>query len=190
MSTITFDSLELKSNTSVKELEYNGSKIEVKQYLPIEDKNDLIQITLQKAKENGTYNVVKLEMYFNLHIVYLYTNLSFTDEQKENESELYDLLENNGIINAVVNAIGEKEYETLYNFLMDMKESDMQYNTTMASIIKSLITDLPANAQAAVDMVNSITPENFQNIQDMIKLAESAGIGNERIVPFNTSAEK
>ena len=52
MTKVTYSSLKLKINEEIKEIDFNGNKIEVKQYLPIRDKIDLVDITLQKSKEN------------------------------------------------------------------------------------------------------------------------------------------
>jgi len=41
-------------------------------------------------------------MYFNLYIVYFYTNLNFTDKQKEDPAKLYDQMESNGLITEVI----------------------------------------------------------------------------------------
>ena len=83
MAKVSYASLKLKTNTEIKEIKWEDKVIEVAQYLPINDKYDLIMVTLQKAKEDILYNPVKLDMYFHLHLVYMYTNLSFTDKQKE-----------------------------------------------------------------------------------------------------------
>ena len=61
----------LKIDTSVDTLDFNNKTIEVLKYLPIEDKYDLIMITLQKAEEDGIYNDIKLDMYFHLNLVYM-----------------------------------------------------------------------------------------------------------------------
>ncbi len=181
MAKVTFNSLKLKVDNSVKEFDFNGAKIEVKQYLPIEDKNDLIQIALQKSEENGIYNETKLEMYFNLNLIYLYTNITFTEKQKEDEAKLYDLLESNGLVTSIIQNIDAKEYESLLDYLTKIKEATLKYKTTAAALLQSVIRDLPANAQAAADLVNNLSPENFENIQAMIKMAQEAGIDNEKI---------
>ena len=89
---VSYANLKLKTKDEIKTFNFNNTEIEVKQYLPIEDKYDLVMITLQKAEENGIYNALKLDMYFHLHLVYMYTNLSFTEKQKENEMKIYDTL--------------------------------------------------------------------------------------------------
>ena len=40
MAKTTYASMKLKVNTETKEIDFNGSKIEVLQYLPIDDKYD------------------------------------------------------------------------------------------------------------------------------------------------------
>ena len=97
MSKITYTSLKLKPKEEVKTFDFNGVTIEVKQYLPIDEKYDLISVALQKAKEDNIYNELKLDMYFDLYLVYLYTNVTFTDKQKEDEAKLYDALQSNGM---------------------------------------------------------------------------------------------
>ena len=77
MAKQSFASMKLKINDKVNEFDFNGFKIEVQQYLPIEDKIDLVQIALQMSEEDGIYNEALLDMYFNLYIVFLYTNISF-----------------------------------------------------------------------------------------------------------------
>ena len=79
---VSYANLKLKTKYEIKTFNFNNTEIEVKQYLPIEDKYDLVMITLQKAEENGIYNALKLDMYIHLHLVYMYTNLSFIEKQK------------------------------------------------------------------------------------------------------------
>ena len=141
------------------------------QYLPIEDKYDLIMITLQKAKENGIYNDLKLDMYFALHIVYMYTNLSFTDKQKENESKIYDTLQSNGFFDKLLPIIPESEYDYLIDCMKQIMRNELQYNTTAAAIIKNLISDLPTNAAAAAQIVDNFNHEKYQAVIDFATAA-------------------
>ena len=95
---VSYAKLNLKVNKDIKTFKINEQEVEVLQYLPFEDKYDLVMITLQKAEEDGIYNELKLDMYFHLYLVYMYTNISFTEKQKEDELKLYDTLKSNGII--------------------------------------------------------------------------------------------
>ena len=171
MSKITYSSLKLKLKDEIKEIDFNGNKIEVKQYLSINDKIDLVDITLQKAKENRLYDPLKVNMYFHLNLIYLYTNISFTDKQREDEMKLYDILDSNGLINAVIAAIPENEYEDLLNKTSEKIDNELKYNTTAAAIVAKLVDDLPKNAQVAADIVENFNPEKYQAVIDFAKAA-------------------
>ena len=76
---VSYANMKLKMNTDVNTFDFCGQKIEVLKYLPAQDKYDLLMITLQKSLENGIYNDFKLNFYFELNLVYMYTNISFTE---------------------------------------------------------------------------------------------------------------
>ena len=78
MAKVTYTNLKIKVNTDVKILDFNDNKIEVLQYLPIEDKNSLISITSESSEEEGIYNRVIVDMFFHLYTIFMYRNFSFT----------------------------------------------------------------------------------------------------------------
>ena len=168
---ISYASMKLKINNQTKELDWNGQKIEIRDYLPIEDKYDLIMITLQKSLEDGYYNPIKLDMYFHLYLVYLYTNISFTDKQREDEFKIYDVLKSNGFIDAFVNVMNDEEYEDLYTLLIDTKDEIINYKQSTVSLIQSLINDLPKQAEAMKDILDNFDPEKYQNVINFAKAA-------------------
>jgi len=171
----TYASLKLKINDEVKKFDFNGTEIEVRQYLPISDKIDLIDITCQKSREDRLYSNIKLDMFFHLHLVYLYTNLVFTDKQREDEYKLYDCLQSNGFINQMLKNINEKEYTELLELLEKKVQNELTYNTTAAAIVNQLITDLPKNAEAAQKIVDNFDPNKYQAV---LKFAEAANGGH------------
>lgn len=169
---VSYAKLNLKVNTEVNTFKFKDTEIEVLKYLPIEDKYDLIMIALQKAEEDGFYNELKLDMYFHLYLVYMYTNLSFTDKQKENEAKIYDCLKSNGFLDSFLSAIEENEYNELWNMMATIKGDKLRYENTTAAVIKKLVVDLPKNAEAAAAIVNSFDPEQYQQV---INFAKAAG---------------
>lgn len=164
MAKVTYASLKLKTDTSVKEVEFNGSKIEVLQYLPVDDKYSLVNITLQKSKDGSIYHPLKKDMYFHLNLVYLYTNLSFTDKQREDESKLYDTLQSSGLLSLILENIPEEEYETLYSFIEEYERDILNYQNTIAGIVANIIESLPARAEEMQKIVDNFNPENFQEV--------------------------
>ena len=146
-------------------------EINVKEYLPASDKIDLIQIALQKSEEDGIYNEIKLDMYFHLNLIYLYTDIEFSIEDREDEMQLYDILESNDIINQVIACIPEEEYNSLKEYLVAMEESYLTYKNTAAAVLTKIIQDLPKNAAAAKEIVDSFDPSKYQAVADFATAA-------------------
>ena len=171
MTKISYSSLKLKIKDDVKTFDFNGNTIEVLQYLPIEDKYDLISIVTNEAIENGIYNPLKLDMLLHLYIVFLYTNINFTDKQKEDLPKLYNTLKSNLIIDKVLENMDEEEYNTLYEYVLELTENTFKFKKSTAGMISSLITDLPTQANAAMDIVNNFDPNQFKNIIEFVQMA-------------------
>ena len=182
MPKVSFTNLKLKVNSEVNTFQFgeNKTKIEVLKYLPIEDKNDLIHIALQNAEEDGIYNDILLEMYFNLYIIYFYTNINFTDKQKEDPAKLYDQMQSNGLITSVIEAMDNDEYANLLTSLEVIRDANLTYKNTAGAVLQAIIQDLPRNAAAAAEIVNNWDPSKFQEVQQMIQMANQTGINNDK----------
>ena len=85
---------------------WNEQDIEVKQYLPISEKLTLISNVLNNAHdENNFSNPVKVNLFTALEIMYAYTNINFTDKQKEDPVKLYDLLSGSKLYDKIIENI-------------------------------------------------------------------------------------
>lgn len=170
-----FSDFNLKLDTSYNTFEIGpNQEVQVLKYLPIEDKNDLIQITLQNSEENGLYNLLLVDMYFHLYIAYMYTDIEFADEEKDNAQKLYDILWSTGVMSAILNAMNEEEYNTLFGMLQDTIEDRKQYKNTIASVINGFIENMPVNAEDAAEIIKKFDPEQFQQV---IQFAQAANGG-------------
>lgn len=180
MEKVQFSSMNLKTNENTIEVTMeNVGTFQVLQYLPINQKFDLIEITLQKAYINGMYNPLILDMYFNLYLVYLYTNLEFSDAEKADEQALYDTLLSNHVIDYVINAIPEEEYNTLYDILIETKQEYNDLHNSFRGIINTLVRELPEQAEKAQDIIANFDPQKFQNVLDFSKAANGGRPINE-----------
>lgn len=171
MAKVSYANLKLKVDQCIETFDFGGQSIEVKQYLPIEDKYDLIMIVLQNAEENGVYNPIKLQMYFDLYLVYMYSNISFTDKQKENEAKLYDTLESNGVINGIVELIPNDEYNSLMEYMTELVEFKTTFNNSAAGLVNQVLVDLPKNAEKAAEVLNSFNIEDYKEVIEFAKAA-------------------
>ena len=168
---VSYANMKLKTNTSTKTFEFGGQKVEVLQYLPAQDKYDLLMITLQKSLEDNLYNEFKLNLYFELHLVYMYTNISFTEKQREDEFKLYDTLKSNGFYEKFFQVINEDEYNELFEQLNAIKNASFKNKRSVAGLIGEFINDLPANAEAAAKIVESFDPEQYKAVVDFARYA-------------------
>lgn len=166
-----YTELNLKINKEKNIVVVNDKQIEVLQYLPIEDKIDLIDIALQKSFINGVYNEMLLDAYFYLYIIFMYTNLEFTEEEKANELELYNQLESSGAIIDILAGMDEDEYEYLETSLKTAKEAREKYGMSAAALLQSFIQDMPQNATAAADIVNNFDKDKYKEVVEFAQYA-------------------
>ena len=171
MSKIPFSDLQLKRNIVAKTFKYQEKTIEVTQYLPFEDKYDLVMITLQKSFENNIYNPMKIDMYFHLYLIMMYTNIEFTEDDKADLARLYDILESNGLIEQVVNLVPETEYNQLLSDITDIMNRQNESNKSIGGIINKFIADLPKQAEAMKDILDNFDPEKYQEVINFAKAA-------------------
>ena len=111
MAKVSFTKLGLKKNEDVEIVEWNEQKIEVKQYLPIEDKLNLITAIIQNSiDDNGYYNPAKIYVNTIIEMINFYTNISFTEKQKTDIAKTYDLMVSSGFSAKIFVAINPYEY--------------------------------------------------------------------------------
>lgn len=160
-----FNEMNFKPYTDVNIISVRpDQEISVLKYLPIEEKNDLIAMTLQNSDEVGFYNPVKLQMYLELYTVYLYTDLEFTEEEKVDEVKLYNILKGNGIIDAVINTIPSEEWNQVNMFYYDYLSKKEKYRNSIAGMLGDFVENLAINAKNAAEIINGFDPEKFQNV--------------------------
>lgn len=168
---VSYANMKLKVNTNVKTFDFCGQKIQVLQYLPAQDKYDLLMVTLQKSLENGIYNDFKLNLYFELNLVYMYTNISFTEKQREDEFKLYDTLKSNGFYEQFFKVMNEDEYNELLKTLSDIEWAKTKQKMSVAGLINQLIDNLPENAEMAAKIVENFDPNQFKEVIDFARYA-------------------
>lgn len=154
-------------NKELKTFDFNGSEIAVVPYLSINDKYDLVMITLQKSLEKGIYNHVKLDMYFELHIIYMYTNIQVDNADREDEAALYDTFKRSGLIDKVLEQIDENEIDTLWTYIYEMEEIIMSYKNTWGAVIGNLIETLPENMEKAKNIIENFDPEKLEGLTSL-----------------------
>ena len=101
----------------------------------------------------------------------MYTNISFTEKQREDEFKIYNNLKSNGFFELFYQALDENEYNELFTQLNTIRKEKTKENRSVTSIINKFINDLPSNAEAAAKIVENFNPEQFKNVMEFAKYA-------------------
>lgn len=147
MAKIPFSKLEVKLNNSIcKPFYYNtkGEEIhyEVKYYLPVKEKLEMISnIINQSIDDYGFYNPMRVQIFTVLEMTYAYTNLNFTEKQKEDPFKLYDLLVGNGIFKEIVNCIYEDDWREIQETIISTIDNIYKYRNSALGVIQSSALD-------------------------------------------------
>ena len=142
MAKIPFTKLGLVKNTEVENIYWNEQTIEVKQYLPIQEKLELIAAVLNNCQDDNNFiNDAKLYLYAHLEIVFRYTNIGFTEKQKEDAAKLYDLIAGTNLLHEVIKKIPEDEYYQVLNWCIRTAEHVYEYRNSVYGILDAVGTD-------------------------------------------------
>ena len=168
MAKVGFTKLGLKVNQEVKNIEFNGQSIEVKQYLPVNEKLELITNVINSAADDNNFvNPVKINVLTTLEIMYAYTNINFTDKQQENIAKLYDLIISSGLAKEVINAIPENEYHEILSGVKTSVESIYEYRSSALGVLESI-----SDEYKSTDFDVSQITEKLSNSEDIALLKE------------------
>lgn len=132
----------------------NNHPIKVKQYIPIEEKIEIATNVLKNSfdEKNSFANPFKVSVYFALEVIYHYTDIFFTDEEKEDPTNLYNILESNGVISAVISLIPKDEYDYLKSTTDELIKNFYTYRNSVLGILEAVNEDY-ATTQADLDNI-------------------------------------
>ena len=170
MAKVAFSKLGLKVNNEIKTVEFNEQTIEVKQYLPVNDKLELISNVINlSADDNNFANPVKIAIFTALEILYNYTNLTFTEKQKEDPTKLFDLVISNGLVKEVVNAMDKAEYDDLISAIQRSVNAVYDYRNSVFGILDAITTDYSNLNLDALSIQQTLTnPENLDLLKQVL----------------------
>jgi hypothetical protein len=108
-------------------------------------------------------------MYLALEIVFTYTNISFTEKQKEDIAKLFDLLDENKFFDKVIELIPEEEYSTLWEGVVELSESIYAYQTSVLGILDTVSKDYKdLNFDATEIQKKLADPENMELLKSVL----------------------
>lgn len=179
MAKIPFSKLQACIDGQVSQISYKDKSdkeiyYEVKHYLPFKDKLEMItKIVNQSVDDNGFYNPMRVKLYTVLEVVYAYTNLSFTEKQKEDPFKLYDLLVSTGIFMDVLKEIAEHDWSDIQDSIKIIIDNIYKYRNSVMGILEAVsadYSDLNLNADTLTDKV--LNPESLATLKELIPLVQ------------------
>ena len=172
MAKVAFTKLGLKPNIEVKTFTYNDQEIEVKQYLPIQEKLELVGDVVNSVlatDSNKFSNLMKLNMFLSLNIVFKYTNITFTEKQKEDLPKLYDLLAGSGFLKAMEECFDVSEMSSLNRTVREALDGIHEYKNSAYGILETISQNYD-NLNLDVDALTSklANAENLDLVKDVV----------------------
>lgn len=166
----TFAKLGLKINNTVKTVVMNDQEIEIKQYLPVNEKLMLVsEVINQSADENNFANPMKLDVFTKLEIIFYYTNLTFTDKQKEDLVKLYDLMESNGIFDLIFDKMNEQELNNIFDSVNECAQAIYAYKNSVMGVLEMVGQDYHELDMNALDIKEKLAdPSNLTLLKDIM----------------------
>lgn len=170
MAKVSFTKLGLSKNQGVKNVQWGDYIVEVKQYLPINEKLILISNVLNNSHDDNNFaNPVKVNVYMALEIIYAYTNINFTAKQREDVTKLYDLIDGSGLLATIIEAIPTVEYKTLMEGIHSTINAFYNYRNSIMGILDTLKTDYSALDFDATEIQQKLAdPENMALLKDVL----------------------
>ena len=171
MAKIPFSKLGLNKDTSITLVEWNDQNIEVKNYLPIKEKIELVENIVNKSvDENGYYNPIKIYVNTIIEVINSYTNISFTEKQKEDIEKLYDLLVSSGFSGKIIGEIiNPYEYQKIRQWVNELINSIYSYKNSVLGILDVISTDYKDLDLNALKIKEEIAdPENLTLLKDVL----------------------
>lgn len=170
MAKVPFTKLGLTKNQEVKNVVWGEYSIEVKQYLPINEKLNLISNVINNSHDDNNFsNPVKVDVFFALEVMYSYTNINFTDKQKEDTTKLYDLICGSGLLTAIIDNIPAEEYKSLCEGVYSSIDAIYTYRNSVMGILETVSTDYSnLNFDASEIQKKLADPENMDLLRDVL----------------------
>jgi len=156
-----------------KEIEVGKLKIKVKQFLSTEEKKNLLEMVMQKADGGTVMTDLITSAVFEVYLILKYTDLEISDEDKADILALYDSLEKDGIIKAVIDAMPAKDYSDLLELLSRMVDDYTVYRNSARGFIDKFLAFAPDATDKFNKALESLDLDKMENV---VSIAKSSGL--------------
>ena len=170
MAKIAFSKLKCKTNEEIVSCTFGTETIEIRQYLPIQEKLELISKVIIVAHEQdyNFSNPIKIKLFKELEMLQSYTNITFTDKQKENIPKLYDQVYASGLLQTVFDAIPESEKNILDEGLSDSIKSIYEYQNSVLGLLDNIKENYDTTSFDLNSIKDLIASDELKTLKDIV----------------------
>lgn len=170
MAKVPFTKLGLTVNQDIKTINWNDQVIEVRQYLTAAETLELVQTVVEAAVNESVnfINPLNVDLMIELAIVNHFTNITFTDKQRENAPKTYDALQSSGLLDQIKENMSKNSYEEIVAYVYDILEAYYKYRNSMLGMMEAMQNDYSAlDAQATEIQQKLSNPDNIALLREI-----------------------
>ena len=148
----------------------NDETISVVQYLPTARKANMIQDIMNEVLDNnGMDSYIRHQIYFMLYLVQYYTNFNITEKMMAEPDKTYDLLVLNHILEKIIAAIPETEYQAITDAVNTSIDIVSKFRTSIAGLFLDIQANNNESARSADEIMNQLNDvANNGLLQDVL----------------------
>jgi len=161
-----FSTLKIKIPKAYIEFKFADKIIQVIQYLPESNKLENIEIAYYKSIVNNQFDPLLFNTFFLLNIVYSYTNLTFTDEQKKNEGKLFDMIKSSGLLDNILGAMNALEVDYYAQNIDNYINTKLMLDYSAAGITNNAINAINTFSGVISEKLSSLDEETVKKFLD------------------------
>lgn len=177
MAKITYTKLGLSKliPKDKEEFEFNGQKIEVIKYLPVDDKVNLIQRIVNNAlsEEETFINPCKVNVYLYVEMVLAYSNITLSDTQKKDLNKIYDGFCGSGFMWIFRAHMSDKEWSYIENSVWEILDNIIKFRNSALGILTNISQDYSTLNLDATEIQQKLNDPN--NIGLLRTIVEKLG---------------
>jgi hypothetical protein len=171
MADINFKDLTLEVNSDIKIINRKGLVIEVKQYLPIAEKNELVAMIVSNAlDENDFANPLRENIQLVLRVINAYTNIKLDTEEDIDLLTMYDGFVSSGLWKEIKEKIPATEFGFITDTVYETISNYYKYRNSVLGILDTINTDYKnteLNVEQITDKISN--KENLQLLSDVME---------------------
>lgn len=172
---MNFTDMNLIPQISEREITIGNNKLNVKSYLAIDDKANFIEFIVNGALDDNTgcFSPLRVEVYYGIALCRWYADIMFTEEDLQNISTVYDILETNHVIDYIESCIEGTELNFIQDLVKETIADISRYNSSAAGIIQMMST----NASGLDGQLNEILAsiKNSEGLEQLSAIKDVVG---------------